>query len=72
VNISETKALKNNTVAGFFTNLTERGWALLNEKDLIATDCVNCDKYGVSCSNRLPQPCGTYGKLPLVKDNWYK
>jgi hypothetical protein len=72
MNISETKALKNNTIPGFFTNLTVRGWALLNEKGLIQTDCVNCNKFGVSCSNRLPQPCSSYGKLPLVTDSFNK
>lgn len=57
-------------VSGFPTNISERGWALLNEKGLIATSCFNCDKFGISCSDILPEPCSEYGKLLLVKDKW--
>jgi hypothetical protein len=72
MNISGTKALKNNTVVDFFHNITVRGWALLNDSGLVATDCYNCNKYGNGCDKHMPEPCKEYGKLLMVKDNWHK
>lgn len=53
-------------VNGFFHNMTERGWAVLNEKGGIKTDCYNCNKYE-ACQTRKPEPCADYEMLKILK-----
>ena len=56
----------NSKVNGFFSNMVERGWALLNEHGKIKRDCYNCNKYS-DCQQRKLDPCAEYEMLKMVR-----